>query len=141
MRLCTRCRHITPGQPLFCNFCGSTYDVRLCPSRHVNPRAAEFCSACGSRDLSTPAPRLPFWIIPLANAVSLAPALVLTIMSFILLAAFVNAIANSRQIGLMLMIPVLLLGVAWFIYMQIPPFIRSLFRTIWPRSKKNRPRS
>src|SRR6185312_6331901 len=52
MRLCTKCHQITTGKPLFCNKCGSSYNVRLCSRLHVNPRAAKICSQCGSKDSS-----------------------------------------------------------------------------------------
>ena len=48
MRYCNQCHRITPGEPLFCNLCGRSYDFKLCPHRHPNPRNAEVCSECGS---------------------------------------------------------------------------------------------
>lgn len=59
MRFCNHCGRYTAGKPLYCTFCGRSYDVRLCPRKHVNPRYAELCSQCGSRELSTPHPRIP----------------------------------------------------------------------------------
>ena len=59
MRYCYGCGHTTPGEPLFCNSCGRSYDAKLCPRLHINPRLAEACSRCGNRDLSTPQPRVP----------------------------------------------------------------------------------
>src|SRR5271168_3387273 len=59
MKYCYQCGQTTGGKPLFCNFCGRSYDVKLCPSRHMNPRMAEACSRCGSRNLSLPQPRIP----------------------------------------------------------------------------------
>src|SRR5437868_1194635 len=60
MKYCFECGRMTSGEPLFCNFCGRSYDVKLCPSRHENPRNAEVCSQCGNRDLSTPQPKISF---------------------------------------------------------------------------------
>lgn len=57
MRYCSNCKKLTAGKPPYCNHCGRTYGVRLCPRGHVNPRAAEACSECGSMDLSTPSPQ------------------------------------------------------------------------------------
>jgi len=56
MRYCSNCKKLTAGKPPYCNFCGRSYGVRLCPRGHKNPRAAEACSECGSMELSTPAP-------------------------------------------------------------------------------------
>lgn len=57
MRYCSNCKKLTAGRPPFCNHCGRSYGVRLCPRGHKNPRAAEACSTCGSMELSTPAPQ------------------------------------------------------------------------------------
>jgi RNA polymerase subunit RPABC4/transcription elongation factor Spt4 len=57
MRYCSNCKKLTAGKPPYCNFCGRSYGVRLCPRGHNNPRAAEACSECGSMELSTPAPK------------------------------------------------------------------------------------
>jgi len=61
MKYCHHCGRLTPGEPLFCQSCGRTYDVKLCSRLHVNSRSAEVCSQCGSRDLSTPQPKVPLW--------------------------------------------------------------------------------
>jgi hypothetical protein len=54
MRYCRNCRKFTSGKPAFCQFCGRSYGVKLCPRGHKNPRAANACSECGSHELSTP---------------------------------------------------------------------------------------
>lgn len=54
MRYCRNCRKFTAGEARYCQFCGRTYGVKLCPRGHRNPRAANACSECGSKDLSTP---------------------------------------------------------------------------------------
>ncbi len=57
MRYCSNCKKLTSGKPPYCNFCGRSYGVRLCPRGHKNPRAAECCSECGSPELSMPSPQ------------------------------------------------------------------------------------
>src|ERR1700689_3103953 len=59
MKYCYYCNRMTTGEPVFCNFCGRSYNVKLCPRLHVNSRISEVCSQCGSRDLSTPQPKVP----------------------------------------------------------------------------------
>ncbi len=59
MKFCYACGKTTTGKPLFCNFCGRSYDQKLCPRLHPNPRKAEACSRCGNRNLSMPQPRVP----------------------------------------------------------------------------------
>ena len=41
MNYCYNCGHITPGEPLYCNYCGRSYDLKLCPRHHANPRSAD----------------------------------------------------------------------------------------------------
>src|SRR5437764_656338 len=60
MNYCYNCGRINPGDPLFCNTCGRSFDRKLCPRLHPNPRSAEICSRCGSRELSTPQPKVSF---------------------------------------------------------------------------------
>src|SRR5438552_3410484 len=60
MKYCYQCGRITAGEPVFCQSCGRSFDVKLCSRLHVNPRYAEVCSHCGSRELSTPQPKVPF---------------------------------------------------------------------------------
>src|SRR5215472_12922424 len=92
MKYCFNCNRITPGAPLFCNYCGRSYDVKLCPRRHANPRTAEACSQCGSRDLSTPQPRRPIWVAPLGFLLSFVPGVFLTIISVLSFFATIAAL-------------------------------------------------
>ena len=73
MKYCYNCNRVTIGEPLFCNFCGRSYNIKLCPKLHVNPRYAEACSHCGIRELSTPQPKVPFWATILLFFMSLIP--------------------------------------------------------------------
>src|SRR5947209_18622743 len=59
MKYCYHCSRINPGDPLFCNTCGRSFDRKLCPRLHPNPRSAEICARCGSRELSTPHAKVP----------------------------------------------------------------------------------
>src|SRR4051794_27941094 len=77
MRYCFNCSRMTLGKPLFCTFCGKTYEAKLCPRLHANPREAQVCSECGSRDLTTPAPKPPFWLYPFLMFFSLLSGFVL----------------------------------------------------------------
>ncbi len=141
MRYCTRCCHITAGEdPLFCNHCGSSYDAKVCPARHVNPRTAEVCSECGSRDLSTPAPPLNALTASILKAVTYLPGVFLVLFSILLLAGFVNALAHDGRVQLQLLVLTLLVGIFWWIYSLLPPFLRRLFRWPWRRLRQGRRR-
>lgn len=56
MRRCTYCFRFQTGKPVYCAFCGRSFDVRICSRGHRNPRGVQFCAECGSADLSTPTP-------------------------------------------------------------------------------------
>src|ERR1700704_1751372 len=104
MRFCLNCHRITIGEPLFCNFCAHSFDARLCNARHINPRNAEVCAQCGSRDLSVPAPRLPFWLRPALFLLSLVPGVVLALLLVMVAVALVQEIATNGQLQTQLVI-------------------------------------
>jgi RNA polymerase subunit RPABC4/transcription elongation factor Spt4 len=133
MRYCHNCHKITTGEPLFCHSCGSTYDAKLCPARHINPRWADVCSQCGSRDLSTPAPRVPFWLAPLLLGVVLVLLLVMVVV------AIINQVLTNQQIQAQLIVVILVLVLLWWLYLQLPHFIRNMFRSLWRKPKKDKP--
>jgi hypothetical protein len=133
MKYCHNCHHITGGEPLYCDYCGRSYDVKLCPRRHVNVRTAMVCSQCGSPDLSTPQPHMPFWFAPLVAALSLLPGLVLLLISVLLSIAAINAVLyQPAQLRTLL---VLSLGVAglWLLYLPVPYIIRTAVSRMWQR--------
>src|SRR5205085_11103573 len=126
MSYCHQCHRITSGDPLFCNSCGSTYDAKLCPSRHVNPRNANVCSLCGSRDFSTPAPRVSWMVGPLLFLVSLVPGVLLALLLLAAAAAVVQQLLTNQQVQAQLLVLLLMLALAWYAYIHLPHFIRSL---------------
>src|SRR5258707_12202994 len=97
MRYFYSCNKITTGTPLFCNFCGRSSNFKLCPRLHANPRSAEDCSQCGSRDLSTPQPKVPFWVPVIEFLVSLVPGLVLAVLSAAVIGLAIVELLRSPQ--------------------------------------------
>lgn len=71
MRFCNQCKHITAGDPLYCQHCGGTYNRKICSRGHVSPRAAKVCSVCGSEELSTPQPKINWLLRPFIFALDL----------------------------------------------------------------------
>lgn len=138
MRYCHQCHRITQGEPLFCNSCGHSFDAKLCPSRHPNPRHAEVCSQCGSRDLSTPAPRVPLWLAPLLFGLSLLPGVVLALLLIAIVLGIVQAILTNQQVQAHLIALLVIVALLWYAYLHLPHFIKSLFRSLWPGQKKSK---
>src|SRR5579863_8271734 len=95
MKYCFNCNRLTPGEPLFCNICGCSYDWKLCPRRHKNPRTAEACSQCGSRDLSTPQPRRPAWVLPVGFLLTVLPGAFLTVASVVVVLSAIIAVLQQ----------------------------------------------
>ena len=123
---------------MYCNHCGSTYDAKLCPARHLNPRNAEVCSQCGSRDLSTPAPRLPFWLPPVLLLISLLPGAVIALLLVLVVAAVIQQLLTNSQIQAQLIVLLLLLAILWWLYIHLPKFIQKALRSVWSTKKKDR---
>lgn len=138
MRYCNNCHRITAGEPLFCNFCGRSYDTKLCPHRHVNPRNAEICSQCGSRELSTPHPRIPFWLAPLVAILAALPGLVLLLVTILFALGFVQALTTSQQLQFQFFIVGLMLALLWYLYMHLPASLRRLLIRLFHRSNRDR---
>lgn len=136
MKYCWNCNHITPGEPLFCNSCGRSYDVKLCPRLHPNPRSAEACSQCGSRDLSTPQPRVPLWAPVVEFLLSLVPGFILFVLSIGALAAFATALAREPQLLCSAVLLLIALGVLWWVWMQIPAWIRKAISNLLRRTRE-----
>jgi RNA polymerase subunit RPABC4/transcription elongation factor Spt4 len=137
MRYCNQCSRITPGDPAFCNFCGRSYDEKLCPHRHPNPRNAEVCSQCGSRELSVPHPRVPLWLKFLLAILSVMPGLLLLALSVLFLAGFIVVLVSDQRLLFQFMLIGLILALLWFLYLQLPAFIRRALTRLFRRSQRD----
>jgi hypothetical protein len=124
MKYCYECGRITAGVPRYCQFCGRTYDVKLCPRRHENPRFAEVCSQCGSRELSTPQPKVSFvWKV----MEFLARVIVGVFIVYVLL-SFVYGMAMTPRTGNALMVLGLLLCALSVLWAMLPDCFKGLVR-------------
>jgi hypothetical protein len=116
---------MTPAKPYFCDHCGRSYDVRLCPRLHPNPRSAELCARCGSPDLSTPQPRGPWWVPVVQFLCSLIPGAFLSVGSLVILIAFSIAILEHPEALLSLLFLGIAYGILWQMWSEIPAWIRT----------------
>lgn len=138
MKYCYYCNKVTIGEPLFCNFCGRSYNVKLCPRLHVNPRSAEICSQCASRDLSTPQPKVPVWTSVLLFFLSLVPGLLLAVISIAFVFFMVRQLLNRPDMFLALALLQIVLGFLWWGWMQIPLFFRSAIHRMLQRKRNGK---
>jgi hypothetical protein len=118
---------MTAGAPLFCNHCGRSYDVKLCPRLHPNPRGAEVCSQCGSREMSTPQPKIPLSWRLLAVLVRLGLGLLLF---YISLSLFIDLI-RTAQFQRFLVVTGIAVGGLWWCYSKLPDWLQKLIRALW----------
>jgi hypothetical protein len=124
MKYCYNCSRITLGEPLFCNFCGRSYELKFCPRLHPNPRAAQICSQCGSRDLSAPQPRIPLLLKPALALLGVLPGLLLLGLTLLFGVALIHVLLTDPAMQLWMVLLGLLLALLWFLYMKLPLFIR-----------------
>ena len=137
MRYCNACHHMTTGEPVFCNFCGRSYDLKLCPHRHPNPRSAEVCSQCGSRELSTPQPRTPRCAWPISVVLSIPPGVALALVTVLFAIAVARAVLDSQQLQLQLIGAGLALGLLWYLYAKLPASLRRFLSRLFSRSNRD----
>jgi hypothetical protein len=137
MKYCYQCGRVTAGKPLYCNSCGRSYNVKLCPRGHVNPRSAEVCAQCGSRDLSTPQPRVPILIRARAFLLSLVPGLLLLLVSVIVAFLVVRELlANPQWLAALALLGIACGILAW-IWSELPLWFRQLVRRLLTRKRRD----
>jgi len=131
MKYCYQCGHMSNGDPLFCNRCGRSFDVKLCPRMHQNSRGAEVCSQCGSRELSTPQPKIPMSWRLLAILARLGLGLLLFYASLSLLIDLVRTPAFQQFLACL----GLLLGALWWLWSKLPVWLQKFIRYLWERKE------
>lgn len=139
-RYCFNCNKITFGEPAYCQFCGRTYGVKLCPRAHKNPRNAEVCSQCGSRELSTPAPKQPLWIGIVAFGLSLLPGILLGLISILFVVGFLRTLLTNPRMLFSFVFLALALTVLWAMWTKLPLALRQWIRKqLLVREKDKKP--
>src|SRR5216684_3959120 len=126
MKYCYECGSTTAGEPLFCNYCGRSYDVKLCSKLHMNPRLAEACSQCGSRDLSTPQPNVPLrWHI-FAFLGQWASAALLFLLSLQVISRIIENLLSISNVQNRHFIDAAILAFFWTLWTVLPDCFRRL---------------
>jgi len=136
MKFCYSCGKVSAGDPPFCNGCGRSYNVRLCPRLHKNSRWAKACSQCGARELSQPQPHVSFWWKVLEFVLKVAVAAFLVYVSLI---AVVD-LFRRPQIQAGLLVVGVMLGLLWLLWTKLPEWFRELVRRSLKRKENDRER-
>ena len=138
MKYCFECGSTTAGEPFFCNYCGRSYDVKLCPKLHVNPRLAEACSQCGTRDLSTPQPKVPLrWRI-FAFLGQWLSAAVLFLLSLQVISRMIEDLRSISKVQHRHFIVAAILIFFWSLWTVIPDSFRRLIHRSIKHNKQRR---
>lgn len=130
MRLCFGCNRVTTGDPLFCNHCGRSYDLKLCNRLHPNSRRAEVCSQCGSRELSIPQPNAPWYIKGLLWLATPLPGIILWLGTIAFFLAFVRAMLKDPRVAAPMLALGLIIAILWLLYINLPSGARKGARWI-----------
>jgi hypothetical protein len=139
MKYCYNCDRVTIGEPLFCNFCGRSYDVKLCPRLHVNPRGTRVCSKCGSSELTTPQPRVPFWAKVGLVVLTLVPGLIVAGISVALVLFFIKNFLFTPNVLMGLAAIDFILGTLWWGWSEIPlHFRKTIHRWLQRNGERHR---
>ncbi len=129
MKFCYQCGKASAGDPPFCSKCGRSFDARLCPRQHRNSRFAKVCSQCGARELSQAQPQVSFWwkVLEFLAKVGLG-----ILLLYISLAVLVDLLRRPQfQAGLFIV--VILIGLVWWLWSQLPEWFRKF---VWRSSKR-----
>lgn len=136
MKYCFECGRITWGEPLFCNFCGRSYDVKLCPRLHVNARIASVCRECGSHDLSTPQPRVSFLWKVIAYLIRIVLGALLVWLSLAILMPIGKELLMRPEVQAGTVLLGLLLVGLWFSWAMLPDWIRKIVRRLLQKKER-----
>ena len=131
MKYCYQCGHMTAGEPLFCNHCGRSYDVKFCPRLHPNSRISQVCSLCGSRDLSTPQPKVSVWWKVLGFLLQILAGTIFACLSI----TFLVDLLTMPQAQNALFALGILLGLLWWMWSEIPDWMKKLARRAFKRKE------
>ena len=140
MKYCYECGRMTPGKPLYCNFCGRSYDVKFCPRHHPNPRIAEICGQCGSHELSIPQPKVSVWWRILEWLTRMMVGAFVALLSVILAFEFLKAIFQTTEGKVAVVALAMLVGILWWLWSLLPDWFRKLVTRSFERRRRNHER-
>ena len=137
MKYCYECGRMTPGDPLYCNCCGRSYDLKLCPRHHPNPRIAEICGQCGSRELSTPQPKVSVWWRILEWLMRMFLGAFLVLLSLVLAVEFLKTLLETPEARGPMIALCILMGLLWWLWTLLPDWFRKLVKRSFEQRRHN----
>ena len=131
MKFCYQCGKSTSGEnPRYCQFCGCSYGIKLCPKSHENPRSALVCSQCGAKDLSDPGPKIPVSWQLLSILIRIGVGLLLF---YITLKVLIDLLLNPAFQQLLFLVLIILCGL-WWLFTKLPDGLQEVIRALWRRN-------
>lgn len=88
--------------------------------------------------MSTPQPSIPFWLRPFIFITHMLPGIILLAITIGFLVVFLRALLADPNALLGLMLIGLGIGILWFLWMQLPLWLRRPFNNLVSRSRKRR---
>jgi hypothetical protein len=136
MKYCFQCGRTTSGEALFCNFCGRSFDVKLCPRLHSNPRIAKVCSQCGSRDLSEPQPKVSWGWHLIASLVRLVAGVLLVCLSILIVIAILRELVTRPEFQAGMAVMGILVFGLWCLWTMLPQWLQKFIRHFVARRRR-----
>lgn len=94
------------------------------------------CSRCGSRDLSTPQPRISFWWKVVAFFLKVGVVLTGIALGLACLIALLQGLFSSPQLQAIVFGMGILTALLWWIWSEIPDWVKKLARWFLKREKQ-----
>lgn len=103
MKYCAHCKRLNSGDPVFCQYCSHSFNVRICRGcGHMNPTDALACRRCGRTNLSEPSGsssiwpkvlKMLFWMALVFLAINFIKAMLMNLQAFASLAIVIGLFA------------------------------------------------
>lgn len=121
MKYCAHCKRLNFGDPVFCQYCSHSFNVRICRGcGHMNPIDALSCRRCGRTNLSEPSGSSSVWpLVKFLVKILFWPLVI--IMAFSLVKAM---LANLQAFAPL----IIMVGLFALTYSFLPEIVKKLIR-------------
>jgi hypothetical protein len=138
MRYCHNCHKTTTGER-----CSATSAASPTTPNSARPGtsipAGRRSARSADRATSARPPRaIPFWLKPLLLALSLLPGVGLAALLVFVVVGHLSCHSDQPSYSSPTYSLLLILALLWWLYLQLPHFIKNMFRSLWHKPKKDR---